>query len=124
MTLSLPVSELRAQANGELNSEQFLASFAENNRIALHAIETIDEQLSLFDGLAEAKQVEMLRLAVQSNDIIDELFARMIDAYLARDLNGVYRLMEEMTAQATVVLEGYRQFASFLSRANTVRLHT
>ncbi|MFT5181242.1 MAG: hypothetical protein ACI8S3_001123 [Alphaproteobacteria bacterium] len=120
VTLSLPVSELRAQASGQLNSEQLLASFAESNQIALHAIETIDEQLGLFDGLAEAKQVELLRLAVQSNDIIDELFARMIDAYLARDLNGVYRLMEEMTAGQQVNLQEFFESELIAGRNRTM----
>ncbi|MDH3739467.1 MAG: TraB/GumN family protein, partial [Alphaproteobacteria bacterium] len=107
VTLSLPVSQLRAQATGQLNSEKILASFAENNGIALHAIETLDEQLGLLDGLDEAKQIEMLRLAVQSNGIIDEMFARILDSYLAHDLNGVYRLMEEMAAGQQVDLQEF-----------------
>jgi hypothetical protein len=94
--LSLPVSEVRAQAAGRLNSEKLLESYAANNQIALHAIETVDEQLGLFDRLADAKQVEMLRLAVEYSDVIDEIFARLIDAYLTQDLNAFYVLMEEM----------------------------
>ncbi len=94
--LSLPVSELRAQAAGQLNSEKFLDSYAANNQIALYGIETVDEQLRLFDGLAETKQIEMLRLAVQYSGIVDDVFARLVNAYLAHDLNKVYRLMEEM----------------------------
>jgi uncharacterized protein YbaP (TraB family) len=96
ITLSLPVSEVRAQAAGHLNSEKLLESYAASNQIALYAIETIDEQLSLFDGLSEAKQVEMLRIAVQYSDVIDDIFERLIDAYLAHDLNEFYLLMEEM----------------------------
>ena len=55
VTLSLPVSELRAQAAGRLNSEKLIETHAAKYQIALHAIETIDEQLSLFDGLSETK---------------------------------------------------------------------
>ena len=107
VTLSLPVSELRAQATGELNSEKLLTSFAETNQIALHAIETIDEQLDLFDGLDEAKQVEMLRLAVKNSDTIDEIFARLLDAYLTHDLNKIYRLMEELSVGQRVDLQEF-----------------
>ncbi len=96
VTLSVPVSEVRAQAAGSLNSEGLLEAHATSNQIALYGIETYDEQIGLFDGLAEAEQIEMLRLAVQYSDVVDELFARLVDAYLARDLNKVYRLMEEM----------------------------
>ncbi len=98
ITLSLPVSELRAQAAGHLNSEKILQSYAANNQIALYGIETIDEQLSLFDGLAEAEQVDMLRLAVQQSDLIDQIFARLVNAYLAHDLTDFYRVMEEFSA--------------------------
>ncbi|NKB48261.1 MAG: hypothetical protein GKS02_02735 [Alphaproteobacteria bacterium] len=97
VTLSLPVSELRAQAAGRLNSEKLIKSYAENNQIALHGIETLDEQLGLFDGLSEVKQVEMLRLAVQYADRTDELFAKLVNDYLARDLESVYRMMEEFS---------------------------
>jgi len=98
VTLSLPVSEIRAQAAGHLNSEKLLESYAVNNRIALYGIESIDEQLGLFDGLAEAEQVEMLRQAVQYSDITDEIFARLVNAYLAQDLTEFYRVMEEFSA--------------------------
>lgn len=105
--LSLPVSELRAQAAGQLNSEKMLESHAANNQIALYGIETVDEQLRLFDGLAEAKQVEMLRLAVQYGDIVDEVFARLVTAYLAQDLNEIYRLMEEMAVGQQANLQDF-----------------
>ena len=64
--LSLPVSELRAQADGYLNSEKLLASFAANNLIALYGIETVDEQLSrlielrFFGGLTVQETARVL----------------------------------------------------------------
>lgn len=107
VTLSLPVSELRAQAAGQLNSEKILESHAANNRIALYGIETIDEQLGLFDGAAETIQVEMLRQAVQFSGITDELFARLINAYLAQDLTDFYRVMEEFSAGEQAGLQAF-----------------
>lgn len=97
VTLSLPLSELRAQAAGQLDSEKLLAAYAGNNRIALYGIETVGEQLALFDRLADPKQVEMLRLAVQFSNTIDTLFEQILDAYLAQDLDAIYRFMEIMT---------------------------
>ena len=107
ITLSLPVSEVRAQASGNLNSEGLLQAHAAANQIALYGIETFDEQLSLFDGLAEAKQVELLRVTLQYSDIIDEVFARVVDAYLAQDLNDVYSLMEEMSVGQGADLQAF-----------------
>ncbi len=105
--LSVPVSEMRAQASGSPNSERILQAYAGNNQIALYEIETYDEQLSLFDGLAEAEQIEMLRLAVQNSGIADQVFARIVNAYLARDLNKIYRLMEEMAVGQEADLQAF-----------------
>jgi uncharacterized protein YbaP (TraB family) len=110
VTLSLPVSELRAQASGRLNSEKIIKTYAENNRIALHGIETLDEQLGLFDGLSEVKQVEMLRLAVQYADRTDELFEKLVNDYMAQDLESVYRTMEELSVgERADLLEFYER---------------
>lgn len=98
VTLSLPVSELRAQAAGQLNSEKILEAHAARNRVALYAIETVDEQLNLFDDLPEVKQIDMLRLTLQHSDKADNFFARLLNAYLAQDLTDVYRIMEEFSA--------------------------
>jgi uncharacterized protein YbaP (TraB family) len=107
VTLSLPVYELRAQAAGHRNSEQLLHSYAVNNRVSLYGIETIDEQLGLFDGAAEAIQVEMLRQAVQFSGITDDIFARLINAYLAQDLTDIYRVMEEFSAGEQADLQAF-----------------
>jgi uncharacterized protein YbaP (TraB family) len=97
ITLSLPVSELRAQASGRRNSEALLEAHAASNQIPLHAIETIGEQLDLFDRMAEADQVEMLRQTVRHSQIVDQIFARLVNAYLTHDLNDFYRVMEEFS---------------------------
>lgn len=107
VTLSLPVYELRAQAAGHRNSEQLLHSYAVNNRISLYGIETIDEQLGLFDGAAEAIQVEMLRQAVQFSGITDGIFERLLNAYLAQDLTDIYRVMEEFSAGEQASLQAF-----------------
>jgi len=98
VTLSVPASQIRAQAAGDLTSEKILESYAAVRRIALYGIETIDEQLGLFDRLAEADQVDMLRLTVRHSDVVDEIFARLVNAYLAQDLTEFYRVMEEYSA--------------------------
>ena len=98
VTLSLPVSELRAQAAGQLNSEKLLESHAARNQVALYGIETIDEQLGLFDGLGEAEQIDMLRLTLQNSGTTVKIFDRLVDAYLAQNLNDFYRVMEEFSA--------------------------
>lgn len=107
LTISLPLSEVRARAAGSLNSEGILEAHAARNQIALHSIETFDEQLSLFDDMAEADQIAMLRIAVQYSDILDQMFAKLINAYLAQDLNKIFLLMEEMAVGEGADLQAF-----------------
>jgi len=107
VTLSMPASQLRAQAAGDLTSERLLESYAAVRQIALYGIETIDEQLGLFDGLAEAEQIGMLQVSVRQNRVIDDIFARLVNAYLAQDLTEFHRVMEDFSVGETADLQEF-----------------
>jgi hypothetical protein len=49
-------------------------------------LETIQEQLAVFDGLPLPDQVALLKEAVQEQDTFEKDLEEMIDAYLARDI--------------------------------------
>jgi uncharacterized protein YbaP (TraB family) len=51
------------------------------------SLETIEEQVALFDNLNPELQVEMLREVVQSFGEVTELAQKMVDAYLDRNLD-------------------------------------
>ncbi|HEX2828304.1 MAG TPA: TraB/GumN family protein [Burkholderiales bacterium] len=67
---------------------------------ALHSLETIDEQLDVFDKLSERDQVAFLRAALEARERLPALVQRMTTAYLARDLAALTRISEEERGDA------------------------
>lgn len=62
---------------------------------AVRGLETIDEQLAVFEDLSEADQVSLLRETLAVRDQLPAVFERLLSAYLARDLGGLQALSEE-----------------------------
>jgi uncharacterized protein YbaP (TraB family) len=59
---------------------------------AVAGMETVAEQIGLFDAMPPAGQVEMLREAVCHYELMQQEIERMIDRYHARDLEGVVQI--------------------------------
>lgn len=72
-----------------------LARLATEQGKPLLELESMEEQLAIFEGLSEEDQVLMLRHAVDNFENLPRLIGRVVDAYLARDLAGVWRIREE-----------------------------
>jgi uncharacterized protein YbaP (TraB family) len=62
------------------------------------ALETIDEQIAAMNDLPEDSQFALLRHAEANYDRIQQSFAALRDAYLARDLAAIWKLNLEMMA--------------------------
>lgn len=58
-------------------------------------VETMDEQLAVFEGLSEADQITLLRETLEVQEQLPAVFERLLQAYLERDLDGLQRLSEE-----------------------------
>lgn len=58
-------------------------------------LESLDEQVSVFEGMAEAEQIILLRHAVNNFERLPQLIGRLVEAYLARDLAAMWRISEE-----------------------------
>ena len=71
-----------------------LARIAMEQGKPLHELESVEEQVAVFERLSEADQVAMLREAVDNYENMPRLIGRVIDAYLARDLAGIWRIRE------------------------------
>lgn len=65
-------------------------------------LETVAEQLSIFDRLDESAQLDMLATAVKAVESgqADALFERMVRAWLARDLSRIVELADDHPAVA------------------------
>lgn len=95
---SVPPSEYLRQSTGQVPLDQALQKRAAERGIALHSLETIEEQIMVFAGLGEREQLEMLDLTVALNDQIEPLFTTMKNAYLAGDTGTLHRLKDEMAS--------------------------
>jgi uncharacterized protein YbaP (TraB family) len=59
---------------------------------ALHYLETVDEQVAALDGMPEADQVALLKHAVEIQHALPAMTARLLEAYLQRDLGLIWRI--------------------------------
>ena len=66
----------------------------------LHGLETIDEQLEVFEGLPLEDQVALLRDAVEQFAGIDALHAALLAAYKRQDLAALLAISEAEMADA------------------------
>lgn len=57
-------------------------------------LESVAEQLRVFDALAAAEQVELLRYAVKNLPRVPQQYRAMVDAYVAGDLAGLRTLAD------------------------------
>jgi uncharacterized protein len=76
-----------------------LYKMALEQKKGVHQLETVDEQVDMFDRMAESEQIAMLRNAVDNRERLPKLMERMVDTYLKRDLAALYRISEEDDGQ-------------------------
>lgn len=77
-----------------------LQRMATEQRKSVSALETVDEQVDVFDRLGEREQVALLRDAVENRERLPALIQRLVGAYLARDLAALNRISEESHGDA------------------------
>lgn len=86
--LSVPASE-----TGEfMDMALYRSAVAKHKRI--EGLETIEEQLAVFDDLDESDQVGLLRETLASRGQMPQMFEELVGAYLSRDLGALLRLSE------------------------------
>jgi hypothetical protein len=65
----------------------------------LHGLETIQEQLGVFDSMSESDQIRLLRDAVDNLDKVDRMNAEVLVLYKRRDLAGMLALNERYMSE-------------------------
>lgn len=88
-TLSLPKPETG------LFLDRVLQANAAQQGKRVHGLETIDEQLKVFDEIALQDQIVLLEEAVENHAQLKRDLQQVIERYLARDLAGMQQLSEE-----------------------------
>ncbi|HUF82097.1 MAG TPA: TraB/GumN family protein [Burkholderiales bacterium] len=81
--------------NPENVLDYVLVRRAAAQKIPVHELETVTEQVDVFEGMTEADQVALLRYAVDNQERLPQLTGSLVDAYLARDLAGMWRISRE-----------------------------
>ncbi|UHD18383.1 TraB/GumN family protein [Thiocapsa bogorovii] len=92
--LSSPPSE-----TGEfLDMLLFRRAVADGKRV--EGLETMTEQLTVFDALPESDQITLLRETLASRDQLPRIFEALTAAYLKRDIDELQRLSEQHLADS------------------------
>jgi hypothetical protein len=86
--LSLPPAE-----KGEF-LDLVLYRAALESRKEIKGLETMEEQLAVFDGLSEADQIALLRETLDARDRMPAMFEDLIRAYVAQDLDALMERSE------------------------------
>lgn len=77
---------------GEPILDQQLHQKAMLRKKPVHQLESVEEQVAIFDGIPLKAQTSMLESAANHYDELPNLLEQTIQAYLARDLDALWRL--------------------------------
>lgn len=93
--------------------ETELMKLAQKDSLPLVGLETVEEQLAMFDKMPYEKQLEMLVDDIKDIEGNKQLFAEMVEHYKAQDALGLYELMLQQ--------EEMEEFGEFLLDARNKR---
>jgi uncharacterized protein YbaP (TraB family) len=65
---------------------------------SIHALETVDEQIAALDGMPRETQLVLLKKVIADYAALQEAIHRLVEAYLARDLEALWRLNAQALA--------------------------
>ncbi len=94
---AMPPEELQRQQRGARALDFHLQDLAQSQGKRVVALETVEEQIGLFDSLSEAEQIMLLKSSLDEKDENPALFDDMVKDYLARDLASIQALMTELS---------------------------
>jgi len=75
--------------------EMVLMQMAKNDNKEVLGIETVEEQMTIFDSIPYQQQADDLAEMVLEREKSEKLFAKMIKLYKDEDFEGLYDMMEE-----------------------------
>ena len=99
-----------------------LARSAAEQGKPVHQLESLEEQIAVFEGMSEADQVALLGQAVDNYERMPALIGRLVEAYLARDLASLWRISEESGGEGVEAKRLRAVFAHRLLEERNVRM--
>ena len=94
---AMPPEELQRQQRGARALDFHLQDLASSQGKPVVPLESLDEQIAVFDSLSDAEQVMLLRSTLDEQEENPGLFEDMVRHYLARDLAAIYGMMSELS---------------------------
>jgi uncharacterized protein YbaP (TraB family) len=82
-------------ASADPTLDALLHARARTRRLALHTLESVEEQIFTFDEFPTESQVALLRHALDNPAELIEMSERTLEAYLARDLDAIWRVQQD-----------------------------
>lgn len=99
LLFSLPPEEQLRIASGLKPLDETLRVKAEAAGKPVTGLETVDEQIATLDGMSREDQMQMLDTTLDQAAEIEQVFAALRDAYLARNLAAIYGIMNAAKAE-------------------------
>lgn len=94
-----PPEEFRRRLDGDLVLDRWLIQWAYDLGMRVVALETVDEQMSLFRGIGDRDQVEMLREMLAQLEEEPNALEGLIEQYLDGNMVTAYRRVEQMARE-------------------------
>ncbi|PHR46258.1 MAG: hypothetical protein COA32_11940 [Fluviicola sp.] len=92
--------------------EMSLEKIAKENETSVEGLETIEEQMALFDNIPMEEQVEMVMSSLRNADSSAVETQKLIDAYLNQDIDSLHQYMKQSDSE----MSGFED--DFLNKRN------
>ena len=114
---SVPPSEAARRNSGNKVLDNSMQTRARDFGVPVYGLETLEEQLALFEGASDEEQTAYLDSVLRQLDGVEAGFESFLQLYLARDIDGIFDLsIESMEAADANAWESFQEV--FLDRRN------
>lgn len=114
---SVPPSEAARKKSGKKMLDNAMQTRARDFGMPVYGLETIEEQLALFEEAPDDEQVAYLDSVLRQLDQVEVGFETFLQLYLARDIDGIFDLaIENMDAADSDAWDSFQE--DFLDRRN------
>jgi hypothetical protein len=93
VSLSMPLCEVLRVKSGVMPLDMKLAVLAQEEGIAIHGLETLEEQLSILSGLPIDQQLDYLLAVAKNAALIPDQFETLVSLYQQRLVTAMIPLM-------------------------------
>jgi len=104
MLLMVPADQ---QIQGAEALDMVLYRRASQRKLQLSGLETVQEQIGIFDSLSMQDQLWLLNRAIEDIEITDALFPKMLTAYIERDLAQLVAIQHSFMSEGSEIDERF-----------------